>query len=181
MLTVETALRNLMSGLLDAVEHDRWEEADADLETLVQEAVAAILHDRVADLALIARLTARAHTALHLRQSSPQHQDRGQNGEAMHRLGQLRAIALLVAAGRSRRPARSARALTGSWGPARVLLGALDGGAQTGQALVTMTGLKPEAVARALPELLAAGLVHAWPAGRLIVYERTGQGRRLEH
>lgn len=171
MTMIEASFQTLTDGLLDAIDLGRWEEADADLETLAQEALASIVQDRMNDLAIIARLTARIHTALAVRD--------GLGPDAMHRLGQLRAIAVLIAAGRSRKRPRPAATLAGAGTRTATLLAALRKEAQTGQALTAVTGLKPEAVARALPELRAAGLVHSWPAGRLVVNELTEKGRRL--
>lgn len=103
MSALEPALRSLTDALLDAVGRRDWAVADAELETLAQEAVAAMVANRTEDLATLARLVARCHTALSLAD--------GLDGEAMHRLGQLRALALTVAAARGTppRPARPVR------------------------------------------------------------------------
>ncbi|QCO19684.1 hypothetical protein D3869_31180 (plasmid) [Azospirillum brasilense] len=160
------AYRALADDIREGVAAGRWDEADADLDTLAEEAALCLVQDRTADLAALAREVARCHAALALRE------DRGP--EAMHRLGQLRAIAALVAAGRANRSARSEAALARAGSPTAVVLHALEGGAKSGPALVEATGLSHDAVARALPELRAAGLVRSWPAGRLVMNERTG-------
>ncbi|KAA0683777.1 hypothetical protein [Azospirillum brasilense] len=160
------AYRELADGIRDAVEAGRWDEADADLDTLAEEVALCLVQDRAANLAALAREVARCHTALALRE------DRG--AEAMHRLGQLRAIAAMVAAGRANRPARSEAALAQAGTPTAAVLHALRSGAKSGPALVEATGLSHDTVARALPELRAAGLVRSWPAGRLVMNERTG-------
>ncbi|MGR0184888.1 hypothetical protein [Azospirillum aestuarii] len=160
------AYRALADGIRDAVEAGRWDEADADLDTLAEETALCLVQDRAADLAALAREVARCHTALALRE------DRGP--EAMHRLGQLRAVAAMVAAGRASRPARGEAALAQAGTPTAAVLRALGDGAKSGPALVEASGLSHDAVARALPELRAAGLVRSWPAGRLVMNERTG-------
>lgn len=159
------AYRPLADDIRDAVAAGRWDEADADLDTLAEEAALCLVRDRAADLAALAREVARCHTALALRgDRSP---------DAMHRLGQLRAIAAMIAAGRASRPARSEAALAQPGTPTAAVLHALEGGAKSGPALVEATGLSHDAVARALPELRAAGLVRSWPSGRLVMNERT--------
>ncbi|PWC36119.1 MarR family transcriptional regulator [Azospirillum sp. TSO35-2] len=168
MTGFDAAIRSLTDGLLAAIEQDRWREADAELDTLAQEAMAAALQGRTDEMEVIARLTARCHTALALRE--------GLSAEAMHRLGQLRTIAVMVAAARSRRPPRPAATLAGDGTPAAAVLAALRRGPLTGQELVAATGLSSDAVARALPELRAAGLVRSWPAGRLTVNALAGDG-----
>ncbi|CAO3430722.1 hypothetical protein [Azospirillum argentinense] len=160
------AHRALADDIRNAVEAGRWDEADADLDTLAEEAALCLVQDRTADLATLAREVARCHTALALRED--------RSPEAMHRLGQLRAIAALLAAGRANRPARSEAALARAGTPTAAVLRALADGAKSGPALVEATGLSHDAVARALPELRAAGLVRSWPAGRLVMNERTG-------
>ncbi|QCO03460.1 hypothetical protein [Azospirillum argentinense] len=160
------AYRALADEIGTAVEAARWTEADADLDTLAEEAALCLVQDRAADLAALAREVARCHTALALRED--------RSPEAMHRLGQLHAIAALVAAGRANRPARSETALAQAGTPTAAVLRALADGAKSGPALVEATGLSHDAVARALPELRAAGLVRSWPAGRLVMNERTG-------
>lgn len=160
------AYRALADDIRDAIAAGRWDEADTDIDTFAEEAALCLVQDRAADLAALAREVARCHTALTLRE------DRGP--EAMHRLGQLRAIAALVAAGRASRPARSEVVLAQARTPTAAVLHALEGGAKSGPALVEATGLSHDAVARALPELRAAGLVRSWPAGRLVMNERTG-------
>ncbi|MGY0714155.1 hypothetical protein [Azospirillum argentinense] len=160
------AYRGLADDVRDAVAAGRWDEADADLDTLAEEAALCLVQDRTAELAALAREVARCHTALALRED--------RRPEAMHRLGQLRAIAALVAAGRANRPARSEAALVRAGTPTAAVLRALADGAKSGPALVEATGLSHDAVARALPELRAAGLVRSWPAGRLVMNERTG-------
>ncbi|GAA4255352.1 hypothetical protein GBZ26_03570 [Azospirillum formosense] len=163
----EEAYRALADDIRDAVAAGRWDEADADLDTLAEEAALCLVQDRATDLAALAREVARCHTALALRED--------RSPEAMHRLGQLRAIAALVAAGRANRPARREDALTRDGTPTAAVLRALEDGAKSGPALVEATGLSHDAVARALPELRAAGLVRSWPAGRLVMNERTGE------
>ncbi|TWA63419.1 hypothetical protein FBZ82_11377 [Azospirillum brasilense] len=160
------AYRALADDIRDAVATGRWDDADADLDTFAEEAALCLVQDRTADLADLAREVARCHTAQALRED--------RSPEAMHRLGQIRAIAALVAAGRANRPARSEAALVQDGTPAAAVLRALEDGAQSGPALVEETGLSHDAVARALPELRAAGLVRSWPAGRLVMNERTG-------
>ncbi|MGY0792982.1 hypothetical protein ACW7BJ_26750 [Azospirillum argentinense] len=160
------AHRGLADDVRDAVAAGRWDEADADLDTLAEEAALCLVQDRTAELAALAREVARCHTALALRED--------RSPEAMHRLGQLRAIAALLAAGRANRPARSEAALARAGTPTAAVLRALADGAKSGPALVEATGLSHDAVARALPELRAAGLVRSWPAGRLVMNERTG-------
>lgn len=157
--------RALAGDVRDAVEAGRWDEADADLETLAEEAALCIVQGRAADLAALARQVARCHTALALRED--------RSPEAMHRLGQLRAIAAMVAAGRAIRPARTEEALTHTGTPTAAVLRALKDGPKSGPSLVEATGLSHDAVARALPELRAAGLVRSWPAGRLVMNERS--------
>ena len=100
MSALEPALRSLADALLDAVGRQDWAVADAELETLAQETVAAMVANRTGDLATLARLVARCHTALSLSD--------GLSGEAMHRQGQLRALALTIAAARGRAPPRPA-------------------------------------------------------------------------
>ena len=161
-----SALRALADDLLAAIDDGRWDDADADLETLAQEAAACILQERADDLAAIARQAARCHTALALRD--------GPGPEAMHRQGQLRAIAVMVdAARRSRRPG-GVEALTGAGTPGAAVLDALADGPKSGQELVDATGLPPATVARVLPDLRAGGLVRSWHAGRLVMNDRTG-------
>ncbi|HYF88286.1 hypothetical protein [Azospirillum sp.] len=167
MSVLEPALRSLTDALLEAVRRQDWAVADAELETLAQAAVAAVVANRTDDLAALARLVARCHTALSLAEEL--------GGEAMHRLGQLRALALMIAAARGRTPPRPADALRAPGTPAAAILSALGSGPQTCPALVEATGLSAEEVGSALPELRAAGLVHSWPAGRLTVNAlRTG-------
>lgn len=161
MSALESALRSLADALLDAVGRQDWTVADAELETLAQEIVAATVANRADDLAALARLVARCHTALSLSEDP--------DGEAMHRLGQLRALALTAAAARARKPPRPADALRAPGTPAAAILSALGSGPQTCPALVEATGLPAEQVGSALPELRAAGLVRSWPAGRLTV------------
>lgn len=161
MSGLEPALRSLTDALLEAVRRQDWAVADAELETLAQETVAAVVANRTDDLAALARLVARCHTALSLIEEL--------GGEAMHRLGQLRALALTIAAARGRTPPRPADALRAPGTPAGAILSALGSGPQTCPALVEATGLSAEEVGSALPELRAAGLVHSWPAGRLTV------------
>ncbi len=163
--TSDAAIRALAEGLLDAIDGGRWSDADADLETLAEEALGCIVQERADGLATIARETARCHTALALRD--------GLGPEAMHRLGQLRAIGVLVNAGRRSRRPRPVEALTRAGTPTAAVLSALDKGPKSGQDLVETTGLSPETVARALPDLRASGLVRSWPAGRLVMNERT--------
>ncbi|MCM8739260.1 hypothetical protein M5E06_34870 [Azospirillum sp. A1-3] len=158
MSALEAALRTLGDELLAAVERGDWAVADAELETLAQEAAAAIVAGRSDDLAVFARITARCHTALSL-QDDP-------GGEAMQRLGQLRMLAVMVAAARSHTPPRPADALSATAG---AVLTALASGPQTCPAIVQATGLSAEQVGAVLPELRAAGLVRSWPAGRLTV------------
>lgn len=161
MSALEPALRSLIDALLEAVGRRDWPVADAELETLAQEAVAAMVANRTEDLATLARLVARCHTALSLTEEL--------DGETMHRLGQLRALALTIAAARARTPPRPADALRAPGTPAAAVLSALGSGPQTCPALVEATGLSAEEVGSALPELRAAGLVRSWPAGRLMV------------
>ncbi|CAO3411304.1 DprA-like winged helix domain-containing protein [Azospirillum largimobile] len=161
MSALEPALQSLTDALLDAVGRRDWAVADAELETLAQEAVAAMVANRTEDLATLARLVVRCHTALSL--------EDGLDGEAMHRLGQLRALALTIAAARARTPPRPPDALRAPGTPAAAVLSALGSGPQTCPALVEATGLSAEEVGSALPELRAAGLVRSWPAGRLMV------------
>lgn len=170
---IDAAIQALTDGLLDAIDLGRWDDADAELETLAQEVADAIARDRLDDLAVLARWTVRSHTILALRDDP--------GPDAMHRLGQLRAIALMIAAARSRTHPRPAAALATDGTPAAALLAGLKATARTGEALSVATGLKPEVVARALPELRAAGLVRSWPAGRLVVNALTEDGRRLTH
>ncbi|CBS91325.1 hypothetical protein [Azospirillum lipoferum] len=161
MSALEPALRSLTDALLHAVGRRDWAVADAELETLAQEAVAAMVANRTEDLATLARLVVRCHTALAL--------EEGLDGEAMHRLGQLRALALTVAAARGSPPPRPPGALRTPGTPTAAVLSALGSGPRTCPALVEATGLSAEQVGSALPELRAAGLVHSWPAGRLTV------------
>ncbi|PWC93467.1 hypothetical protein [Azospirillum sp. TSO5] len=158
MNALEAALRTLGDELLAAVGRGDWAVADAELETLAQEAVAAVVADRTDDLAALARTAARCHTALSLQND--------QSGEAMQRLGQLRMLAVMVAAARSHTPPRPADALPA---PAGAILSALESGPRTCPAIVEATGLSAEQVGAVLPELRAAGLVRSWPAGRLTV------------
>lgn len=158
MSALEAALRTLGDELLAAVGREDWAVADAELETLAQEAAAAIIAGRSDDLAVFARITARCHTALSLQDD--------QGGEAMQRLGQLRMLAVMVAAARSHTPPRPADALPA---PAGAILSALESGPRTCPAIVEATGLSAEQVGAVLPELRAAGLVRSWPAGRLTV------------
>lgn len=169
MSGIAPSIRALTDDLLDRIDRGRWDEADADLETLAHEALAGIVQDRADDLAAIARLTARCHTALSLR--------REPGPEAMHRLGQLRAIAVMVAAAMNRRRPRPPATLDRADSPTGALLAALRDGPRTGPALAAETGLKPAALSAALSELRAAGLVRSWPAGRLIVSERCDPDR----
>ncbi len=162
----EEAFRALADDALAAIGAGRWADADGDLEALAEEAVLCVVQDRTADLAALARQVARCHAALALRED--------RDPDAMHRLGQLRAIGATIAAGRSLRPARSAEALSRAETPTAAILRALDDGPKSGPALVGATGLSPDAVARALPELRASGLVRSWPAGRIVMNERTG-------
>lgn len=158
MSALDQALRTLGDDLLDAVGREEWAVADAELETLAQETVAAIVANRTDDLAALARIIARCHTALSLR-GHP-------GGEAMQRLGQLRALAVMAAAARGRTPPCPGDALSA---PAAAVLSALKSGPQTCPALVEATGLSAEQVGAVLPELRAAGFVRSWPAGRLTV------------
>jgi len=160
MNALESAFGKLGDDLLDAIGRQDWAVADAELETLAQEAVAATVANRREDLAALARVATRCHTALSLRDDL--------SGEAMHRHGQLRALAVMIAAARGRTPPRAAESLSVS-GPPAAVLSALRDGPQTCPALVEATGLTAEQVGCALPELRAAGLVRSWPAGRLIV------------
>ena len=161
MSALEPALRSLTDSLLDAVARQDWAVADAELEALAQETVAAMVANRADELAVLARLVTRCHTALSLAEEL--------DGGAMHRLGQLRALALTIAAARARTPPRPAEALRVPGTAAAAVLSALGAGPQTCPALVEATGLSAEEVGSALPELRAAGLVHSWPAGRLTV------------
>jgi predicted Rossmann fold nucleotide-binding protein DprA/Smf involved in DNA uptake len=120
-----------------------------------------MLANRRDDLAALARTTARCHTALTLRDDP--------DGEDMHRLGQLHALAVMIAAARGRTPPRPAESLSAPGTPGAAVLSALESGPQTCPALVEATGLSAEQVGSALPELRAAGLIHSWPAGRLTV------------
>ncbi|MFS2008310.1 hypothetical protein ACCD06_00325 [Azospirillum sp. CT11-132] len=158
MSALEQALRRLGDELLDAVGREDWAVADAELETLAQEAVAAVVADRTDDLAALARTAARCHTALSL-QDDP-------GGKAMQRLGQLRMLAVMIAAARSHTPPRPADALSATAG---AVLSALESGPRTCPAIVEATGLSTEQVGAVLPELRAAGLIRSWPAGRLTV------------
>ncbi|PWC81315.1 hypothetical protein TSH100_27530 [Azospirillum sp. TSH100] len=160
MSALGPALQRVGDDLLDAIGRRDWAVADAELETLAQEAVAAMVANRRDDLAALAHTVARCHTALSLRD------DLG--GEDMHRQGQLRALAVMIAATRGRTPPRPAESLAAS-GTSAAILAALKSGPQTCPALVEATGLSAEQVGCALPELRAAGLVRSWPAGRLTV------------
>ncbi|MBP2308143.1 hypothetical protein GBZ48_11530 [Azospirillum melinis] len=160
MSALDTAFGKLGDELLDAIGRRDWAVADAELETLAQEAVAATVANRRDDLAALARVAARCHTALSLRDDP--------GGEAMHRQGQLRALAVMIAAARGRTPPRAAESLSAS-GASAAVLSALKSGPQTCPALVEATGLSAEQIGGALPELRAAGLIRSWPAGRLIV------------
>ncbi|CAO3440358.1 DprA-like winged helix domain-containing protein [Azospirillum endophyticum] len=161
MSKLDSAIQRLGDDLLDAIGRQDWAVADAELETLAQEAVAATVANRRDDLAALARLAARCHTALSLRD------DLG--GEDMHRLGQLRALAVMIAAARGRTPPRPDETLTAPGTPGAAVLSALKTGPQTCPALVEATGLSAEQVGSILPELRAAGLIRSWPAGRLTV------------
>ncbi|MCP1611291.1 DNA-binding IclR family transcriptional regulator [Azospirillum lipoferum] len=152
--------------LLDAIGRQDWAVADAELETLAQEAVAAMVANRRDDLAALARVAARCHTALSLRDDP--------GGEDLHRQGQLRAFAVMIAAARGRTPPRPAESLSAS-GTSAAILTALKSGPQTCPALVEATGLSAEQVGSVLPELRAAGLVRSWPAGRLTVNALQGK------
>jgi predicted Rossmann fold nucleotide-binding protein DprA/Smf involved in DNA uptake len=175
MSAFEPTLRSLTDSLLDAVARQDWAVADAELETLAQETVAAMVANRADDLAALARLVARCHTALSLTEGPGEGSGEGLGSEAMHRLGQLRALALTIAAARTRTPPRPADALHAPGTPAAAILSALGSGPQTCPALVEATGLSAEEVGSALPELRAAGLIRSWPAGRLTVNAlRTG-------
>ncbi len=158
MSALEAALRTLGDDLLAAVGRGDWAVADAELETLAQEAAAAIVAGRSDDLAALARIAARCHTALSL-QDDP-------GGDAMQRLGQLRMLAVMVAAARSHTPPRPTDVLSTAAG---AILSALKSGPRTCPAIVEATGLSAEEVGGILPELRAAGLVRSWPAGRLTV------------
>lgn len=158
MSALEAALRTLGDELLAAAGRGNWAVADAELETLAQEAAAAIVANRGDDLAALARITARCHTALSL-QDNP-------GGDTMQRLGQLRMLAVMIAAARSHPPPRAADALSATAG---AILSALESGPRTCPALVEATGLSAEQVGTILPELRAAGLIRSWPAGRLTV------------
>ena len=158
MSALEAALRTLGDDLLAAVGRGEWAVADAELETLAQEVATAMVANRSDDLAALARTAARCHTALSLRDDP--------GGDAMHRLGQLRALAVMIAAARGRTPPRPADALSASAG---AVLSALESGPRTCPAIVEATGLSAEQVGGILPELRAAGLIHSWPAGRLTV------------
>nr|WP_295830304.1 hypothetical protein [uncultured Azospirillum sp.] len=158
MSALEAALRTLGDELLAAIGRGDWAIADAELETLAQEAVGAMAGNRSDDLAALARTAARCHTALCL-QDDP-------GGEALQRLGQLRMLAVMIAAARSHPPPRPADALSATAG---AVLSALKGGPRTCPAIVEATGLSAEQVGGILPELRAAGLVRSWPAGRLTV------------
>lgn len=160
MSALDPAFQGMGDNLLDAIDRQDWAVADAELETLAQEAVAATVANRRDDLAILARVAACCHTALSLRDDL--------NGEAMHRQGQLRALAVLIAAARGRTPPRPPESLSVS-GPSAAVLAALKSGPQTCPALVVATGLSAEQVGRALPEMRAAGLIRSWPAGRLTV------------
>ncbi|CAO3362622.1 DprA-like winged helix domain-containing protein [Azospirillum melinis] len=161
MSALDPAFEAVGHDLLDAVGRQDWAVADAELETLAQEAVAAMVANRRDDLASLARVAARCHTALSLRDDP--------GGEAMHRQGQLRALAVMIGAARSRTPPRAAESLSAPGTAGAAVLAALKTGPQTCPALVEATGLSAEQVGGALPELRAAGLVHCWPAGRLTV------------
>jgi predicted Rossmann fold nucleotide-binding protein DprA/Smf involved in DNA uptake len=161
MSALNSAFERLGDDLLDAIGRQDWTVADAELETLAQEAVAAMVANRRDDLAALARVAARCHTALSL------HDDPG--GEAMHRQGQLRALAVIIAAARGRTPPRPDKALSAPGTATAAVLTALKTGPQTCPALVEATGLSAEQVGGALPELRAAGLIRSWPAGRLTV------------
>ncbi len=158
MSALEAALQTLGDELLAAIGRGDWAIADAELETLAQEAVGAMAGNRSDDLAALARITARCHTALSL-QDNP-------GGRAMQRLGQLRMLAVMVAAARSHTPPRPADALSKTAG---AVLSALESGPRTCPAIVEATGLSAEQVGAVLPELRAAGLIRSWPAGRLTV------------
>lgn len=158
MSALEAALRTLGDELLVAIGRGDWVVADAELETLAQESVAAMAADRGDDLAALARITARCYTALSL-QDDP-------GGEALQRLGQLRMLAVMIAAARSHTPPRPADALSAT---ACAVLSALESGPRTCPAIVEATGLSAEQVGAVLPELRAAGLIRSWPAGRLTV------------
>ncbi|MBP2299789.1 hypothetical protein [Azospirillum picis] len=159
MTGFETALRLLADDLLAAVGRGDWDAADAELATLAEEAAAAMAAGRTADLSAVARQTVRCHTALSLGEDG--------NGNAMQRLGQLRMLALVVAAARSRKPPRTPRLLAAPGTPGAAILSALKRGPLSGPALAGATGLSAAAIAAALPELRACGLVRSWPAGRL--------------
>lgn len=170
MSAFEAALMRLGDELLGAVGRGDWAVADAELETLAQEAVGAIAAGRGDDLAALARTAARCHTALSL-QDDP-------GGDAMQRLGQLRMLALMIAAARAGIPPRPAEALPATAG---AVLSALKGGPRTCPAIVEATGLSAEEVGGILPELRAAGLVRSWPAGRLTVNAlESGRSGRAE-
>ncbi|MBY6265020.1 hypothetical protein EI613_24325 [Azospirillum sp. 412522] len=161
MNALDLALQRVGDDLLDAIGRQDWAVADAELETLAQEAVAATVANRRDELAALARVAARCHTALSLRDDP--------GGEDMHRLGQLRALAVMIAAARGRTPPRPAESLAASGTAGAAVLAALESGPQTCPALVEATGLSAEQVGGALPELRAAGLIRSWPAGRLTV------------
>lgn len=157
MSTLDSAFQRLGDDLLDAIGRQDWAVADAELESLAQEAVAAMVANRRDDLAALARTAAHCHTALSLRDDP--------GGEDMHRLGQLRTLAVMIAAARGRTPPRPAESLSAPGTPGAAVLSALESGPQTCPALVEAIGLPAEQVGSALPELRAAGLVRSWPAG----------------
>lgn len=164
------AIAALSDGLLAALAGERWEDADAELETLAEEVLGAILAGRGADLDALARATARCHTALRLHDAP--------GPEAAHRLGQLQAIGVLVNAGLRRRPAGTPDALAVPGTATAAILAALADGPRSGPQLVADTGRSVEEVAQALPALRGAGLVRSWSAGRLVMTELTEEAPR---